>query len=78
MAASHLHLGEVDAARESLRKVAGQEREPLGRLCTALLGQLVSACAHDDAIQWWNAVDAAARSRWGLDEPLRQTVLVRA
>jgi len=31
--------------------------------------------AYDEAVQWWTNVEAAARSKWGLDEPLRQTVL---
>ena len=77
MAWAHLHLNEVEAARESLRKVASNDKSPSAIYARALLGQVSFQQGEDDeAIQWWTGVDAAARSRWGLDEPLRQTVLV--
>jgi tetratricopeptide (TPR) repeat protein len=76
MAWAHLHLGEIDSARDSLRKVAGHDKSPSAPYARALLGQLSFQRGSDDeAITWWSAVEAAARSRWGLDEPLRQTVL---
>ena len=43
----------------------------------AMLGQLSFArSAYDDAIKWWNMVDARRRAEWQLDETLRQTVLL--
>jgi hypothetical protein len=40
-----------------------------------LLGRLSFARGdYDDAIKWWNAVDAARRAEWNFEEPLRQTV----
>jgi hypothetical protein len=36
----------------------------------------LSRGAYEEAIAWWNAVDARPRSQWNLDEPLRQTVLL--
>jgi tetratricopeptide (TPR) repeat protein len=76
MAWAHLHLGEVDQAQSSLRQVANHDKSPSAVCARALLGQLSSRRGSDDeAIGWWSCVDAATRSRWGLDEPLRQTVL---
>jgi tetratricopeptide (TPR) repeat protein len=76
MAWAHLHLGELDAARDALRQVAGSEKSPSAVHARALLGQLgFQRGAHDEAAGWWAAVDPEARKRWGLDEALRQTVL---
>ncbi len=77
MAWAHLHLGEVEAARESFRGVAVVEKSPSSGLARAMLGQLNFQRAEpDEAIEWWSGIDRVARSRWGLDEPLRQTVLL--
>jgi tetratricopeptide (TPR) repeat protein len=77
MALAHLNLGEMDAAQEALRKVAGNDKSPSAVYARALLGQLsFQRGAHDEAVGWWSAVDAPSRARWGLDDPLRQTVLV--
>ncbi len=40
MAWAHLHLGEMDAARESLRKVAAEAKSPSAGHARLLLGQL--------------------------------------
>jgi tetratricopeptide (TPR) repeat protein len=77
MAWAHLHLGEVDHAREALRKVASHDGSPSAVHARALLGQLeLQRGAPDEAVRWWSALDAATRSRWALDEPLRQTILL--
>jgi tetratricopeptide (TPR) repeat protein len=77
MAWAHLRLGEVDAARTSLTKVASNDKSPSAMCARALLGQLNwQRGDHDESIRWWSMIDPATRSRWGLDEPLRQTVLV--
>jgi tetratricopeptide (TPR) repeat protein len=77
MAWAHLHLGEVDRAQEALRTVAGHEKSPSAVHARALLGQLeLQHGAPDEAVRWWSAVDPATRSRWSLDEPLRQTILL--
>ena len=42
-----------------------------------MLGQLsFERGAPDEAIEWWSGIDRAARGRWNLEEPLRQTVLL--
>jgi tetratricopeptide (TPR) repeat protein len=77
MAWAHLHLGEVDAAQQALRKAASEPKSPSAVYARALLGAVAlqhGAC--DEAVQWWSAVDPAARSRWQLDDPLRQSVLL--
>jgi tetratricopeptide (TPR) repeat protein len=77
MAWAHLHLGEVEAARESFRRVAIDEKSPSAGFARAMLGQLnFQRGEPDEAIEWWSGIDRAARSRWGLEEPLRQTVLL--
>src|SRR5262249_16300621 len=65
------------AARQALQKVAGADKSPSAVYARALLGQLsFHTGEYDDAIRWWSAVDPKARAGWGLDEPLRQTVLL--
>jgi hypothetical protein len=77
MAWAHLHLGEVEAARESFRRVAADEKSPSAHCARAMLGQLSFQRGEaDEAIGWWSGIESAARRGWGLDEPLRQTVLL--
>jgi tetratricopeptide (TPR) repeat protein len=77
MAWAHLNLGEVDAAQQALRKAATEQKSPSASCARALLGQLsLQRGAFDEAVQWWSGIDPAARARWQLDEPLRQSVLL--
>lgn len=77
MAWAQLNLKEVDAALQSLRKVAGENKSPSAIYARALLGQLgLIRGSYDEAVQWWTNVEPASRARWELDEPLRQTVLL--
>jgi tetratricopeptide (TPR) repeat protein len=77
MAWAHLYLKDEDAARQALQKVAAADKSPSAPYARALLGHLgFSRGAYDDAIKWWNQVDARRRAEWQLDEPLRQTVLL--
>jgi tetratricopeptide (TPR) repeat protein len=77
MAWAHLHLRDDDAARQALQKVAAADKSPSAVYARALLGRLgFTRGAYDDAIKWWNAVDARRRAEWQFDEPLRQTVLL--
>jgi tetratricopeptide (TPR) repeat protein len=77
MAWAHLHLENPNGARQSLQKVAAADKSPSAVYARALLGQLGYArAAYDDAIKWWNAVDARRRAEWRLDDPLRHTVLL--
>jgi tetratricopeptide (TPR) repeat protein len=74
---AHLGLGDGGAAQKHLEKVAAAEASPSSGVARALLGQLsYQAGKYDEAIRWWSAVEPAARSRWQLDEPLRQTTLL--
>ena len=51
MAWAHLHLGEMDAARDSLRKVAAEVKSPSAGHARLLLGQLsFERGAHDEAM----------------------------
>jgi len=77
MAWAHLHLDNQTAAAQALQKVAGSDQTPTAVYARAMLGKLSFAReAYDDAIRWWNAVDARKRAAWHLEEPLRQTVLL--
>jgi hypothetical protein len=77
MAWAHLHMKDPAAAAQALQKVAGSDKSPSAVHARALLGRLgYDRAAYDDAIRWWNQVDAKKRAEWKLDEPLRQTVLL--
>jgi tetratricopeptide (TPR) repeat protein len=77
MAWAHLHLGEVEAARESFRRVAADEKSPSAHHARAMLGKLSFQRGEpDEAIGWWSGIDSPARRLWALEEPLRQTVLL--
>jgi tetratricopeptide (TPR) repeat protein len=74
MAWAHLHMNDPNAAGQALQKVVSV-KTPSADHARALLGKLSFARGdYDDAIKWWNAVDAARRAEWHFDEPLRQTV----
>src|SRR5205807_2040912 len=65
------------AAAAALQKVASTDKSQSSVYARALLGQISFARgAYDDAIKWWNAVDAKRRAEWTFDEPLRHTVLL--
>jgi tetratricopeptide (TPR) repeat protein len=76
MAWAHLHLDNQTAASQSLQKVA-VTKSPSADFARALLGKLSFARgAYDDAIKWWNQVDAKRRAEWKFDESLRQTTFL--
>src|SRR5262249_35601071 len=75
MALAHLHLSDDAAAQKALEKVAASGKTPSLDHARAQLGQLsFSRSAYDDAIKWWNQIDAKRRPEWKLDDPLRGTV----
>lgn len=77
LAWARLHQGETDQAMQALRKVAELASSPSAVYARAMLGELCHRRgAHEDAATWWGGLDPAWRSRFGLDEPLRQTVLL--
>ena len=77
MAWAKLRLGDSEAAMALLTPLASDAAAPSVMMARAVLGLLHwQKGDHDAAIFQWTAVDAAARARWGLDEPLRQTVLL--
>jgi Flp pilus assembly protein TadD len=52
-------------------------KSPSADFARALLGKLSFARgAYDDAIKWWNQVDAKRRGEWKFDETLRQTTFL--
>jgi tetratricopeptide (TPR) repeat protein len=74
---AHLHLKNDTAARLVFQKVAATEKSPSAIYARALLGQIsFTRGVYDDAVKWWNQVDAKRRAEWSFDEPLRQTVLL--
>jgi tetratricopeptide (TPR) repeat protein len=77
MAWAHLHRDNREAAQEALQKVAAADKSPSAVYARALLGRLhLQRVDYDEAVRWWNRVEAKHRSEWHLDEPLRQTVLL--
>jgi tetratricopeptide (TPR) repeat protein len=74
---AYLHLRDMPAATAAFQKVAGTPSSPSADHARAVLGQLSFARGdYDDAIKWWNALDARKRADWKLDEPLRNTVFL--
>jgi tetratricopeptide (TPR) repeat protein len=74
---AHWHLGDLDAARPSLQKVASTKESASADCARALLGQIsLSNRAYDEAAAWWTAIAAEHRAQWNLDEPLRRMVLL--
>jgi tetratricopeptide (TPR) repeat protein len=74
---AHFYLKNDTAARLTFQKVAATEKSPSAVYARALLGQLsFTRGVYDDAIKWWNQVDARRRAEWSFDEPLKQTVLL--
>jgi tetratricopeptide (TPR) repeat protein len=74
---AQLRLGDLEGAARALQGVATDERSPSAVYARALLGQVsLARGAYDDAVRWWSAVDAPVREKWGLAEPLRQSVLL--
>jgi tetratricopeptide (TPR) repeat protein len=74
---AYLHLQDARAAAAALQKVAATDKSPSAVYARALLGSLGFARgAYDDAVKWWNAVDARRRAEWKIDDPLRSTVLL--
>ena len=64
-------------ARLTLQRVAGVDKAPSAVYARALLGQMSFVRgAYDDAVKWWNAIDAQRRAEWKIDETLRNTVLL--
>ncbi len=77
MGYAYLQQQNLPAAYQSLTKVAGNEKSPSTLYARAILGQISFARgAYEDAVKWWNTVDARRRMEWRLDEPLRQTVFL--
>jgi tetratricopeptide (TPR) repeat protein len=73
---AHYRL-EDPAAAEALQKPARTAGSPSADHARALLGHISFARGdYDDAIRWWNTVDASKRVEWKLDEPLRSTVFL--
>jgi tetratricopeptide (TPR) repeat protein len=77
MAWAHLTRGDEAAARAALRKVVDEGKGESIEHARALLGRCsLTDGDYEEAVQWWTRMDARRRADWGLDEPLRQTVLL--
>ncbi|HEX5273043.1 MAG TPA: tetratricopeptide repeat protein, partial [Gemmataceae bacterium] len=74
---AHLHLGDEAAAIREWEVVARTPESPSAELARALLGRLrFSRGEYEEACPWWAGLDANRRGAWGLDEPLRGTMLL--
>ena len=77
MAWAALHLGEADVAAKLFRKVADQTASPSAVFAKAILGKLHCEKGEiDEAVACWADLEPKWRTRWGLDEPLRQSVFL--
>jgi tetratricopeptide (TPR) repeat protein len=74
---AYLHLQDTPAATTAFKKVAATPSSPSADHARAVLGQLSFGRGdYEDAIKWWNALDARKRADWKLDDPLRNTVFL--
>jgi tetratricopeptide (TPR) repeat protein len=72
-----IKLGNADAALAVLKPLAADASSPSVMYARAVMGLLsYQKGAYEDTIQFWTSVEASARARWGLDEPLRHMVLL--
>lgn len=74
-----LAQGQSAAAQEHFRSVAARADSPSRSLAHAFLGQLsLAQKADEEAIRWWQALDAQKRTSWNLAEALAGTVFLNA
>jgi tetratricopeptide (TPR) repeat protein len=74
---AHLHLGDEAAAIREWEIVARTPESPSSEHARALLGRLrFSRGEYEEACPWWTGLDPKRRGAWGLDEPLRGTMLL--
>jgi tetratricopeptide (TPR) repeat protein len=77
MACAHLRRDDTNSARQALEKAAAAEESPSAPYARALLGRLdLARGAYAEAAAWWKGIEPRRRGALGLDEVLRQTVLV--
>ena len=77
MAWAALHLGDAEAAAKLFGKVADQTASPSAVYAKAILGKLHSERGDiDEAVACWASLEPKWRARWGLDDPLRQSVFL--
>jgi len=70
-----LQADENEAAKPLLERVARHSDTPSAPVAQFLLGQLALRQGRgDEAVTHWSAIEPGLRSRWGIDEILRQTV----
>ncbi len=76
---AHYLLGDADAAVQALQQPATDSAAAANAHAKALLGRICFAGgASNRAVAWWKALDPARRKEWGLDDPLRLTLLASA
>jgi tetratricopeptide (TPR) repeat protein len=74
---AHLHLRDDAAAVREWEVVARTPESPSAEHARALLGRLrFSRGEYEEACPWWAGLDPSRRGAWGLDEPLRGTMLL--
>jgi tetratricopeptide (TPR) repeat protein len=74
---AHLHRGDADAAVQALRTVAQVSASPSTAHARALLGCIrFHQGSGEEAVQWWQGLDAERRTAWKLAEPLQSTLFL--
>ncbi|NBO93220.1 MAG: hypothetical protein EBV06_13055 [Planctomycetia bacterium] len=74
---AHLKRGRTDEAVKMLQTIIHEDTQNSMMVAKAILGQIYcDRLQYDEAIRCWSSVDAGCRTQWGLDEPLRQIVLL--
>jgi tetratricopeptide (TPR) repeat protein len=74
---AQLHLRDEAAAVREWEDVARTPESPSAEHARALLGRLrFGRGEYEEACPWWAGLDPQRRGAWGLDEPLRGTMLL--
>jgi tetratricopeptide (TPR) repeat protein len=77
MGCAHLHAGDASAAAAAFFKTARAPESPSADHARAALARLCFLQGdYENAVRWWQEIDARRRADWKLEEPLCQTVLL--
>jgi tetratricopeptide (TPR) repeat protein len=72
-----IHRGDVEGAVTAMRKVAQAKDSPSVQHARAILGAIrFHQGAAEEAVHWWQQMDAERRVAWKLAEPLQSTLFV--
>lgn len=76
---AYLSVSDLPSAMAALQPVAEAATSPSAAVAQAILGNLsLAANQPEDAVKWWQMLDAKTRAGWKLNEPLAATVFLTA